>query len=318
MNRIDRLAAILIHLQSKRMVTASEIAERFGMSLRTIYRDIRALEEAGVPIGAEAGRGYYIVEGYHLPPVMFTTNEASALLMAEKLVEKMTDVSVHNHFISAANKIKAVLPNKEKEFVELLHPTIEILFSKPTASDDFPNTFLAEIQSALVSKNVLTIDYLSSYKKELTQNRHIEPIGLCYYSFGWHLIAFCRLRNEYRDFRADQIKNLKIIEEKFIDRKDNTIKDYFKNLIKNSDLIEVTVRFDKTVWKELNYQKYYYGFTSEKEHAGFIEAFFATNSLSYFSRWLIAFGNKAMPVKPPELINTVKSMAQELNTHYLK
>jgi predicted DNA-binding transcriptional regulator YafY len=318
MNRIDRLAAILIHLQSKRMVTASEIAERFGMSLRTIYRDIRALEEAGVPIGAEAGRGYYIVEGYHLPPVMFTSNEASALLMAEKLVEKMTDVSINNHFTSAANKIKAVLPNKEKEFVELLHPTVEVLFSKPPTSDDFPNTFLTEIQNALVAKNILIIDYLSSYKKELTQNRHIEPIGLCYYSFGWHLIAFCRLRNEYRDFRVDQIKNLILSGEKFIARKDNNIRDYFKNLINNSELIEVIVHFDKNVWKELNYQKYYYGYTGEKEHSGFIEAFFATTSLSYFSCWLLAFGNKAMPMSPQKLVNLLKSIVLELNNHYLK
>jgi predicted DNA-binding transcriptional regulator YafY len=318
MNRIDRLAAILIHLQSKRMVTAAEIAERFGMSLRTIYRDIRALGDAGVPIGAEAGRGYYIVEGYHLPPVMFTTNEASALLMAEKLVEKMTDVSINNHFTSAANKIKAVLPNKEKEFVEELHPSVEVLFSKPPTSEDFPNTFLIEIQNALVSKNVLTIDYLSSYKKELTKNRHIEPIGLCYYGFAWHLIAFCRLRNEYRDFRVDQIKNLKVTEEKFKTRKENTIRDYFKNLINKSELIEVVVQFDKTVWHDMNYQKYYYGFTNEKEHPGFIEAFFATTSLSYLSNWLIALGNKARPVSPPELISKIKSMATELNKHYLQ
>jgi predicted DNA-binding transcriptional regulator YafY len=318
MNRIDRLVAILIHLQSKRIVTAPEIAERFGMSLRTIYRDIRALEDAGVPIGAEAGRGYYIVEGYHLPPIMFTTNEASAMLMAEKLVEKMTDVSVNNHFTSAANKIKAVLPFKEKEFIELLHPTIEVLFSRPPASADFPNTFLVEIQNSLVSKNILIIDYKSSYKKELTQNRHIEPIGLCYYSFGWHLIAFCRLRNEYRDFRVDQIKNLKISEEKFVNRKGNTISDYFKNLINNSELTEVTVRFDKSVWRELNYQKYYYGYSGEKELSDYIEASFATNSLSYFSHWLIAFGNKAMPVTPPELIDLLKTMALELHNQYLK
>lgn len=315
MNRIDRLVAILIHLQSKRVVTASEIADRFGMSLRTIYRDIRALEDTGVPIGAEAGRGYFIAEGYHLPPVMFTTNEASSILMAEKLVEKMTDVSVNNHFTSAANKIKAVLPFKEKEFIELLNPSIEVLFSKPPASMDFPNSFLSVIQNALVSKKVLIMDYLSSYKKELTRNRNIEPIGLCYYSFGWHLIAFCRLRNQYRDFRVDQIKDLKESEEKFINRKDDTISDYFKNLINNSELIEVTVRFDKSVWRELNYQKYYYGYTGEKEYSHFIEAFFATNSLSYFSHWLIAFGNKAKPLKPTGLIDQLKIMAQELNKH---
>ncbi|HEY9047316.1 MAG TPA: HTH domain-containing protein, partial [Ohtaekwangia sp.] len=88
MNRIDRLTAILIHLQSKRVVKAEEMAERFEISLRTVYRDVKALMEAGVPIGSEAGKGYFIVDGFHLPPVMFTQEEASAMLVASKLVER--------------------------------------------------------------------------------------------------------------------------------------------------------------------------------------------------------------------------------------
>ncbi|HEY8512458.1 MAG TPA: HTH domain-containing protein, partial [Cyclobacteriaceae bacterium] len=86
MNRIDRLTAILIHLQSKRLVKAEELASRFDISLRTVYRDVKALMEAGVPIGSEAGVGYFIVDGYHLPPVMFSQEEAGAMLLAGKLV----------------------------------------------------------------------------------------------------------------------------------------------------------------------------------------------------------------------------------------
>ncbi len=94
MNRIDRVSATLIQLQSKKFVTAGEIAERFGISKRTVYRDVKALEEAGVPLGGEPGKGYFLVEGYHLPPVMFTPEEASSMLTAEKIVEKMADRSV--------------------------------------------------------------------------------------------------------------------------------------------------------------------------------------------------------------------------------
>src|SRR5574339_396245 len=120
MNRIDRLTAILIHLQTKRVVKAEEIAERFEMSLRTVYRDVKALMEAGVPIGSEAGTGYFIVDGYHLPPVMFTQEEASAMLLASKLVEKMTDQSVLRAFESALMKIKSVLNDREKDHLEEL------------------------------------------------------------------------------------------------------------------------------------------------------------------------------------------------------
>ena len=110
MNRIDRLTAILIQLQTKKVVKAQEIADRFSITLRTVYRDVKALMEAGVPIGSEAGTGYFIVDGFHLPPVMFSRDEASALIMAGKLIERMTDASVKKAFESALMKIKSAGP----------------------------------------------------------------------------------------------------------------------------------------------------------------------------------------------------------------
>jgi predicted DNA-binding transcriptional regulator YafY len=124
MNRIDRLTAILIQLQSKRIVKAEEIAERFEISLRTVYRDVKSLMEGGVPIGSEAGKGYFIVDGYHLPPVMFNQEEASALLLAGKLVERMTDHSVRKAFESALLKIKSVLNDAEKDYLEMLQTSV--------------------------------------------------------------------------------------------------------------------------------------------------------------------------------------------------
>src|SRR6187551_425409 len=115
MNALARLPATFIQLQSKKVVKAEEISERVGMSLRTVYRDVKALMEAGVPIGSEAGKGYFIVDGYHLPPVMFTQEEGSAMLFAGKLVEKMTDKSIRKEFESALLKIKAVLNESEKD-----------------------------------------------------------------------------------------------------------------------------------------------------------------------------------------------------------
>ncbi len=127
MNRIDRLHAILTHLQSKKKVTAQEMADRFQISLRTVYRDVKALDESGVPVIGEAGSGYTIMEGYRLPPVMFTQEEASALLLGAKLAEQFTDGSVNRHFTAALFKIKAVLRSPDKEYVESLTEHIEIL-----------------------------------------------------------------------------------------------------------------------------------------------------------------------------------------------
>src|ERR671912_2541564 len=108
MNRIDRLTAILIQMQTKKGVKAEEMSDRFEISLRTVYRDVKALMEAGVPIGSEAGKGYFIVNGYHLPPVMFTQDEANSMLLAAKIVDKMTDDSIRKAYESALLKIKSV------------------------------------------------------------------------------------------------------------------------------------------------------------------------------------------------------------------
>ena len=125
MNRLDRLTAILIHLQTKRVVRAQELASRFNISLRTVYRDVRSLEEAGVPIGAEAGLGYFLTD-YNLPPVMFTNAEASALMMGGKLIETWTDQSVQTEFDSALYKIKSVLKRPDQEHLDDLDAHIRV------------------------------------------------------------------------------------------------------------------------------------------------------------------------------------------------
>src|SRR5882757_368815 len=126
MNRIDRISAILIQLQSRRVVKAADIAERFNISLRTVYRDIRTLEEAGIPLIGEAGVGYSIMDGYRLPPVMFTKEEATAFLTAEKFVEKLTDTSTSAHYKSAMYKVRAILKTTEKDLLENMDGNIEV------------------------------------------------------------------------------------------------------------------------------------------------------------------------------------------------
>src|SRR6476660_8283151 len=127
MNRIDRLSAILIQLQSRQLVKAQEIADKFSISLRTVYRDVHALEEAGVPVLGEAGIGYKLMEGYKLPPVMFSEDEASALLTASKLVQSKTDAGISKHYTSALDKIKAVLRLSEKDHMQEIDEHVMVM-----------------------------------------------------------------------------------------------------------------------------------------------------------------------------------------------
>ncbi len=317
MNRIDRLSAILIMLQTKRVVKAEEIANRYEISKRTVYRDIRALEEAGIPIGAEAGVGYFLTEGYHLPPVMFTKSEASSMLTAEKLVEKFTDQSIEKNFKSALDKIKSVLPVSEKDFLEILTPNITILQQFNTSIHDFPNNFLSDIQNALATKRVLQLDYYAQYSDKLTTGRLVEPIGLCYYGFAWHMIGYCRMRDDYRDFRLDRIKSLIISDEIFIPKNRMPMHEFLKGLYQSNNLEPVVIRFDKSSLSYVDKPKYYYGYVDEKETGNQVEMYFMVDSMDYIARWIITLGNKAEIVSPLKLKDLIVDFVNELKGHYL-
>ena len=315
MNRIDRLTAILIQLQSRRIVRASEIAARFEISLRTVYRDIRALEEAGVPIGAEPGKGYFIVEGYHLPPVMFTRDEASALLVGGKLVDKFSDRSIHTSFNDALYKIKAVLGIDDKDYLEFLDHHIEVLAVANKEKEQRDKHLLLKIQSALGRQVQIRIDYKSFYKDERT-SRSIEPIGLCFYAANWHLIAYCRLRNDYRDFRVDRIKQLVLTQRKFELRNHDSLQKLIQKVVVAENLIPITVNFRNRVAKYIREQRYYFGFVSERKKDAYTQMDFMASSLSYFSKWLLSFVNEVEVVTPARLKTLMTTHSKHLFEHY--
>jgi len=317
MNRIDRLTAILVQLQSKRVVKAEEIADRFEISLRTVYRDVKALMEAGVPIGSEAGKGYFIVDGYHLPPVMFTQDEASAMLLAGKLVEKMTDKSIRQAFESSLLKIKAVMNESDKDILEDLHAHIEVR-RMPMDEHQFPNDFLSGIQRAVVAKDVVRVEYFSSYNEQSTQ-RDVEPIGLVYYSGAWHLIAWCRLRNGYRDFRADRIQNLSMPGIKFDGRNLLSLQEYLASMVQgNQELHKIIVSFDPSTVRYVQHAKYFYGFVSEEILDTKVRMTFLTAYIKPFCKWLLSYGASADIEHPDTAKEIMIDLVEELTTHYAR
>jgi predicted DNA-binding transcriptional regulator YafY len=228
-SRLSRLTAILIQLQTKRLLTATEMSTVFKVSVRTIYRDIRALEEAGVPILTEEGKGYSLMEGYRIPPVMFTEDEANALITAELLIIKNKDASFVKHYSGAITKIKSVLKYATKEKVDLLSK--RVLFGHPIEHIR-TSDYLAIIQSALTNFNVIRLDYQSPKDAENTM-RFVEPFAL-YNSLeeNWMLVAWCRLRQDFRVFRLDRILKMNVLDEKFEKHK-ITFQDYIDQRKKN-------------------------------------------------------------------------------------
>lgn len=221
--RLSRLTAILTQLQTKRLVTATLLAEKFQVSVRTIYRDIRALEQSGVPILTEEGKGYSLMEGYRLPPVSFTETEANALITAEQLVLKNKDASFVKEYSAAIDKIKSVLRHHTKENVNLLSSRIAI---GQNYNLDRTSNYLSSLQLALTNFEVTKIVYQKPDSEE-SSTRAIEPFAIFNTKENWLLVAYCRLRQSFRVFRLDRIKKLEILPEKFEPHK-MTLQEYFE------------------------------------------------------------------------------------------
>ncbi|MCM4152579.1 YafY family transcriptional regulator [Arenibacter sp. N53] len=203
MTRLTRLTNILLHLQSRRVVTAQEIVDKFNIAQRTVYRDIRALEEAGVPIIGEAGKGYSLADGYRIPPVMFTQQEINALLTAQKYFQKNADKSAYNDLVNVVTKIKAIIRYSEKGKAEKLEERLYIFSSEPTNETNF----LSAIQLAITNCWVIKIKYHTIYS-DTVSDRFVEPLAVYFTKGNWIMVAFCRLRKDLREFRIDRILNL--------------------------------------------------------------------------------------------------------------
>jgi predicted DNA-binding transcriptional regulator YafY len=219
--RLSRLTAILTQLQTKRVLTSTTLAEKFGVSVRTIYRDIRALEDAGVPIFIEDGKGYSLMEGYRIPPIMFTENEANALITAEQLVLKNRDSSLIKDYSEAVDKIKAVLKHNLKDKANLLAERTRFSqnINRERNSDN-----LSELQFALTNFYLTKIEYTNESTEN--SNRLVEPFALLSTQENWLLVAWCRLRKGFRYFRLDRIEKLEVLSEKFTPHK-MTLQEYF-------------------------------------------------------------------------------------------
>jgi predicted DNA-binding transcriptional regulator YafY len=219
--RLSRLTAILTQLQTKRILTSTYLSEKYGVSVRTIYRDIRSLEKSGVPILTEEGKGYTLMEGYRVPPVMFTENQANALILAEQLVLKNKDTSFIKDYSEAIEKIKAVLGYTVKDKANLLAERTR--FNQNLNNERNSNN-LSELQFALTNYLVTNIDYTN--EKNKTSSRLIEPFALLSTQENWLLVAWCRLRKDFRYFRLDRIKKMQLLTEKFSPHK-LTLQEYF-------------------------------------------------------------------------------------------
>jgi len=221
-SRLSRLTAILLKLQSHSYIPIERLVEAFNVSERTIYRDLTSLEQAGVPIIHVEGRGYTLVDGYIMQPVTFTETEANAIIFGEKLIDKTKDESLINEFKKATDKIRSVLRSEEKEKAEFLAKRTII---GKNWDNERSSSYLSKIQKALTNFQLLEIEYRTE-DAMYTSTRDVEPFAIYHNtSENWMMIAWCRLKNDFRSFRIDRIRSLKTLREKFEPHK-TTLEEY--------------------------------------------------------------------------------------------
>ncbi len=308
--RFDRIVAILIQLQSKRIVRAQDLAQRFEVSLRTIYRDIKTLDASGVPIYSEPGKGYSLVNGYHLPPVMFTREEATSFIAAEKLMQKFTDKELGSHYASASFKLRAVLQDGDKDWLTNIESNILMQPAEKLFNEKVPNT-LAVLFKSIAGKTQVMICYKSS-ESTVAIARTVEPVGIFHDYHNWYMFGYCQLRNDYRQFRTDRIHDINSTDQPFT-KSHQPLASYLQQEEKKILTTKVRILVDSKIAKYLDYEKNYYGFVEEKVVGQSIEMSFLCRDLEEgFARWFLMFGDYATILEPESLNDRVLELLTKM------
>ncbi len=217
MARLPRLLSLALFFSSRRRMRAEDAAEQFGVSVRTIYRDIAALEEAGFPIIGTPGDGYHLSSGAHLRPLAVTPEEAEALIIAAKVLLQDADDGLTTQLSSAMLKLEGALAPEAIARVKRLDVTVRV----PERREKGP---LSTILDAVHHRRVLRLVYAGVRRQDTTE-REVEPLGLVRTGPFWLMAAWCRLRSDVRVFRSDRILSTTVTGERFAPREGATMEE---------------------------------------------------------------------------------------------
>lgn len=307
MNRIDRLSAILILLQSSPSVRMKQITNRFDITPRTVYRDIKALEEAGVPIAGDSRTGFSLVEGFKLPPLMFTEKEAFAFLATEKLVDRFSDAGLKEGYKSGIDKIKSVMRLAEIKAMDNFTDNVSSLdlrFKNPADSQNI----LQHLMSEIFKRKKVQISYFS-YSRQEASIRKVDPIGIFFSMSHWYLIAFCNTKKDYRTFRVNRIQEI-INTDKDFEQEHPPLSSLLKSLKDKDSLQEVIIEVSKNDLSFIDDSKYYQGLIAEKDKEDKVELHFMIFSIDRFARWYLSYIDIAKIISPNSLKTAVKGILQ--------
>jgi predicted DNA-binding transcriptional regulator YafY len=223
MRRADRLFQIVQLIRGRRLTTAAWLAERLEISERTVYRDVADLQRQGVPLEGEAGVGYRLGKGFDLPPLMFSNEEAQALVAAVRIAQTWLDPQLASGAQDALSRVMSVLPPAARAAAESL-----VVMVAPVGLEPDVQNVLQRLREAADAKQVCTIAYRDA--AEMHSTRNVRPLGVFYWGKVWTLAAWCESRQDFRSFRIDRIEELKLCDTHFRDEAGKTLADLLRKI----------------------------------------------------------------------------------------
>lgn len=314
MNRIDRLTGMILLLQGHRVITAEKIAAHFEISVRTVYRDLSALGEAGVPIIGEAGMGYSLMRGYHVPPVMFTENEAAALFLSGEVTQQVADESLRDALRDALLKIRAVLPAERRDYVNRLSRSVQVWLPVSNGAEDERQS-LMPLQQAVVRKQCVSLSYDAGRRGQIT-NRIVEPLGVMFYGRQWHLIAHCQLRDAVRDFRLDRMDHWEVLGTRFSGHDDFSMNEFLAEQIASREVIPTVIHFSQSVMERVRTDFYSSSLLETPLPNGWVKVESLTSCTRWMASWLMSYGLDAEVISPESLRDEIRELAEKMVNRY--
>ncbi len=309
MNRLDRLLGYLLLLQSRDLVRAQDLAAQFEVSERTVYRDMDALAEIGVPVVGQAGEGYRLMAGYSLLPIMFSETEAQALFLAVAMLNGLTSPGpTQTAATSALAKVRAVLPKLMRARVEALQTVLGFYtISRPRL--DLDDEKFLQLQQAINQRQVVYVHYHAQHTNRITA-REIEPLHLAYIDNIWLVHGYCRLRQDLRNFRLDRIDHLTVRAETFVPHSMR-----LRRFADNGTRVVVRFNADVVRWVR---EAQYFSFREERPEAddGSVVMVYQVSELSQLTRWLLGWGDSMEVLAPLELRAAVAETAARMATQH--
>jgi len=222
--RADRLFQIVQLIRGRRLTTAAFLAQRLEVSERTVYRDIADLQQQGVPLEGEAGVGYRLGLGFELPPLMFTPDEARALVASVRMAQVWQDPTLAQASQVALGKILSVLPPSARAAANAMP-----IYAPPVGLEPAAQAALQLLREAVQARRVVRFDYQDAAHKK--SQRTVRPLGCFYWGSVWTLAAWCQAREDFRSFRLDRMTHAAWVEGSaglFQDAQGQTLADFLR------------------------------------------------------------------------------------------